>query len=532
MPNNKHRVWLIVLLMLFVLMSGCDLIALQEQVIKATPTPFEEPGGQEEQPLPTATATETLVPTPTEPPPAPTEPLPTATRAPQPTPAPEYGDGPWLIFLTGAGAEPIRLWALSADGKLNTLSLLDYVGPMELAKAVSPDGTRVAFITQDESLPFWGNLTLTILNLATGEQEAVISLTSAETEPGPDTDFGDELWQPLRAVAEVDSLAWSPDGARLAFMSVQAGPSSDLYLYDTADRSVTRLTDGPTEGLRPTWSPDGRYILHLGVFGLGTGAGLAVDRVWAADTQTGRVLDLYEASQTGDENWIGWADDRTFVASSWDAFCGARQLRTESVVGQPGQPIWPSYFSDAALSPQAGVVAVVIDQYIADCDPDLQPGIYLSTLGRGPAVQVSDAPAYQVEWEPAARVFIARVGDGGVLTITPDGTVNVVEGPPFGQIALSPDGELLAWAVGTGIGDVAVSGLWVGPLDGRPRQVGDAPLALPVWSPDGRVLAAIGTEGVYLAPGPDFYPELVVGLADVGLSPSTAAWVARDVSGR
>lgn len=84
------------------------------------------------------------------------------------------------------------------------------------------------------------------------------------------------------------SVAWSPDGARLAAAAVRsrrldrdtpyrvdrvpwradgAGEVGDLLCdvitVDVAGGAVTRLTDGPTIDVDPRWSPDGRSLLFV-----------------------------------------------------------------------------------------------------------------------------------------------------------------------------------------------------------------------------------------------------------------------------
>jgi Tol biopolymer transport system component len=63
--------------------------------------------------------------------------------------------------------------------------------------------------------------------------------------------------------------AWSPDGARIAFVTRRAG-ESDLYVVDVDGCNLRRLTSTPKEEREPAWSPDGRSIVfsrHARPFG-------------------------------------------------------------------------------------------------------------------------------------------------------------------------------------------------------------------------------------------------------------------------
>jgi len=53
--------------------------------------------------------------------------------------------------------------------------------------------------------------------------------------------------------------SWSPDGARIAFEGISEG-STDLYVYDLNSGSLTRLIRDKFDDNDPSWSPDGRYL--------------------------------------------------------------------------------------------------------------------------------------------------------------------------------------------------------------------------------------------------------------------------------
>ena len=53
---------------------------------------------------------------------------------------------------------------------------------------------------------------------------------------------------------------WSPDGAKIAFVSTRDDAGSQIYVMDADGKNPIRLTDGQGTKGHPDWSPDGRKI--------------------------------------------------------------------------------------------------------------------------------------------------------------------------------------------------------------------------------------------------------------------------------
>ena len=88
---------------------------------------------------------------------------------------------------------------------------------------------------------------------------------------------------------QTDSFAWSQDGTRLAFTAALDGDSTDIYLFNLSDSSVTRLTDEAGHAAAMHWSPDGRFLQFISVNSFGTGAGVAMEGLWVYDFETSQA---------------------------------------------------------------------------------------------------------------------------------------------------------------------------------------------------------------------------------------------------
>jgi len=103
--------------------------------------------------------------------------------------------------------------------------------------------------------------------------------------------------------------AWSPDGARIAFVSDRDG-GLDLYVMASDGSGVRRLTHGGADG-RPSWSPDGaRIAFHRSP--APDALSQARIHVVNADGSGDRVLfdgSGYQPAWSPDGRWIAYVGD-------------------------------------------------------------------------------------------------------------------------------------------------------------------------------------------------------------------------------
>ena len=118
---------------------------------------------------------------------------------------------------------------------------------------------------------------------------------------------------PLRGTqADWSSPSFSPDGTRLA-MDISDGTQADIWVYDWARDTLSRLTFDKADDVRPSWTPDGRRI----IFSSKRGEKNLQDLYWQRADGTGEVQKLtdgpnpkYGASIDPSGKWLAYTEQR------------------------------------------------------------------------------------------------------------------------------------------------------------------------------------------------------------------------------
>ncbi len=187
---------------------------------------------------------------------------------------PRWAPGAREIIYTSYLRGNPDLYAIGPDGKGRRV--VSAIQGLNTAASYSADGTRIALTISRGGIPS--------IYLITPKGQIIKRLTpgkTIETSPsfspnGREIVFvSDRAGNPQLYIMDVDggnvrrivdggysdSPAWSPRGDKIVFCMRQSRENFDLYLYDLASTTVTRLTQGERDNENPSWSPDGRFIV-------------------------------------------------------------------------------------------------------------------------------------------------------------------------------------------------------------------------------------------------------------------------------
>ena len=148
------------------------------------------------------------------------------------------------VQTTGAAenTDTIFLWSISTARETKNVTEKESI---DIFPAWSPDGTQIAFVSEDHDYRWLIAGRLVIYTVSTGELSEVPLAMGDRVAP----------YAP----------AWSPDGRTIAFVAYDGDITSPRYDSNTPavytvgidGSGLTRIS---TTSTRPSWSPDGRRI--------------------------------------------------------------------------------------------------------------------------------------------------------------------------------------------------------------------------------------------------------------------------------
>ena len=198
-------------------------------------------------------------------------------------------DGDAIVFSSGGS-----LWRMSiTGGETRGPERLTFAGGQAADPAVSRDGRRLAYSQHQVRENVWR------VDLAGGGAA------------GPPR-------QLMPSTREDGWPQYSPDGARIAFVSNRSG-TRQIYICDADGSNLVRLTSlaGGVERPYPGWSPDGRSIVFATTDGGSTDLYVIGVQGGAPWRLTSDASAEYHPQWSRDGTWIYFASDRTGTPQIW-----------------------------------------------------------------------------------------------------------------------------------------------------------------------------------------------------------------------
>jgi WD40 repeat protein len=206
---------------------------------------------------------------------------------------------------------------------------------------------------------------------------------------------------------------WSPNGRYLAFVALLDAPSSDLFVYDTQNGDLRRLTNGPDWVGPIEWSPDGTQIIMqelLNNFEFLFGPhSKPPSSVWSVSVSTNEIKLLYSTGE--DPSWqniLLWVDDKRFIA--YEGFLvdadQARDLRLVDMEAGTNRILFNGVFVAISFDPVHEVFAIY-EQNTEYCLPDT---ICLVSMKDGSIRNFENLPAYMsfTRWDENTGLFVSN----------------------------------------------------------------------------------------------------------------------------
>lgn len=449
-----------------------------------------------------SSAPPTVPPIATNPPPTRSPPdRPTATA----TPAGLAPHGPYVLFA----GQNIGVWITNPDGSFPTQVSDQWLFGFDLHHALSPKGDRLAIVTRNEE-----GYDLVEVTLPDGSSRRLAHLLSI-TPDELTLNLTSETSIAAMMIGEYDTVAWQPpDGRLIAFAAATGGPTSDIYVVDTVTGEVRQLTDGPSQAIYPSWSPDGQYIYHVGVSLVPPYGGAIVgfnriDGAWAVRASDGEVVT--QPLPADPSGFIGWSDDEHYLMLDWADELGEVEVATGEATALLG--FCP--LSSAVQSGEAGSILLSVPQE-QKCPAGV--GIFLWKPGENPpGVLLDTETEYGLSWLEESGVFQAYP----IALFSPDGTRRIEQPVPDSSFepAISKKGYEAWEVIENTQGRVVVR-----EPEGDWREILRVDVAELLWDPvSGETLLIAAQDGtLYAASAPDFTPRV---LGDLGGSVDQGIWV-------
>lgn len=215
-----------------------------------------------------------------------------------------------IVFSSGSTGKK-EIYIADYDGA--NARMLTKHGTVSIMPQISPDGTKIAYLSYKDRYPF-----LYVLDIATGAVRPLSKRVGVNISP-----------------------AWAPDGNSLAIVLSKDG-DQEIYRINPDGTGERRLTKSKGLDTSPTFSPDGSRIAFVS-----ERSGVPQIFVMGADGSNPRRLSVAVAGKTYDPQWSPDGTKIAFVVERRGAgvqiVCmnaDGSGVRTLTASGANEQPTW------------------------------------------------------------------------------------------------------------------------------------------------------------------------------------------------
>jgi WD40 repeat protein len=211
------------------------------------------------------------------------------------------------------------------------------------------------------------------------------------------------LWDSIQFSKPVPQ--WSPNGRYLAFAALQ-DDSSDLFVYDSQDGSLRRLTSGPDWVGPIEWSPNGTHIIMQEILNdsLLNYSSDTPSSVWSVSVSGSEVKQLYQTdAEYMRQRILQWLDDQRFIAyegNIQDPMEGSLKPRFVDMEAGTSRLLFDDWFNWASMDPIHETLAI----YKQPTDQTAE-GTYMVSIKTGNIRRMEHV--LQVDWDPQTGLFVS-----------------------------------------------------------------------------------------------------------------------------
>lgn len=260
------------------------------------------------------------------------------------------------IYFVSERSGHKEIWSMDYDGQ--NQKQLTFLKSISIQPAVSPDGSKLAFVTYAGGTP-----KIMVISTESGRTIRFYNQVASLNETPNFSPDGNQIYYSSSAagvpqifVANVDGTNFrrvavsraiqvepkvNPKGGTIAYV---AGPGNQqIFQMNTEGADIQRLTNGEGEASNPSWHPDGQHLLFAWTRGYATGG----FNIFLMDAAT-RQFDQLTANAGRNEN-PAWAPDGRHLAFQsnrsgkmeiWTMLADGTQLQRLTNAGRNLSPVW------------------------------------------------------------------------------------------------------------------------------------------------------------------------------------------------